>query len=170
MTELPSLFQTIKTTILTIDTELKTTNNTGVFFAPELYIAFCIGRDIYKDRLNIFGTHDIEWLREINLGNGGPSDISFKTADNHIVFELKLRDTGYAYQADIEKLKKLPVTDEKFVCVLIDTIADKYDGRVDYLKSKYENEIINVGNHSFPTWNNRYSSKIDCHLNLYKLL
>lgn len=169
MTELPALFQTVKTTILTIDTELKSTNEKGIFFAPELYTAFCIGRDIYKDRLNIFGTHDIEWLREFNLGNGGPSDIVFKNTNYHVVLELKLRNTGYSYQADIEKLKKLPVTDEKFICVLIDKIPDKYDGRLDYLKSIYENEIVNVGHYSFPTWNNRYP-KIDCHLNLYKLL
>lgn len=169
MTNLSVLFQTVKTTILTIDTELKTTNKTGVFFAPELYIAFCIGRDIYKDKVNIFGTYNIEWLREISLGNGGPSDISFKTATNNIVFELKLRNTGYAYRADIEKLKMLSVTDEKFICVLMDTIPGKYDGRADYLKLKYENEIINIGHYRFPTWNNRYSS-IDCHLNLYKLV
>ncbi len=170
MTELSALFQSIKSTVLTIDTELNTANDTGVFFAPELYIAFCIGRDIYKNRLNIFGTQDIKWLRETNLGNGGLSDISFKTADNHVVIELKLRDTRYAYQADIEKLKMLPATDEKYFCVLVDTIADKYDGRADYLKTKYENEIINVGHHSFPTWDNWYSSEVHCHLNLYKLL
>ena len=170
MTELPALFQTIKKTVLTIDTELNTTNKTGVFFAPELYLAFCIGRDIYKDRVNIFGTEDIEWLREINLGNGGPSDIYFKTGDSNIIVELKLRDTGYSYQADIEKLNRLPATDEKFFCVLVDTIENKYDGRLDNLQSKYENEIINIGHHSFPTWNNWYSSQVHCHLNLYKLL
>jgi hypothetical protein len=170
MTELPALFQTIKSTVLTIDTELNKTNETGIFFAPELYTAFCIGRDIYHDRLNIFGTQDIQWLREINLGNGGPSDISFKVGNTHIVVELKLRDTGIAYQADIEKLKRLPATDEKFFCVLVDTIENKYDGRLDNLKSQYENEIFNVGHHSFPTWNNWYSSKVHCHLNLYKVL
>lgn len=170
MVQLPALFQTIKNTVLTIDTELNKTNETGIFFAPELYTAFCIGQDIYNDRLNIFRTQDIKWLREINLGNGGPSDIHFKTGDNHVIVELKLRDTGYAYQADIEKLKRLPATDEKFFCALVDTIENKYDGRLDNLKSQYENELINVGHHSFPTWNNRYSSKVHCHLNLYKVL
>jgi len=170
MVQPPALFQTIKNTVLTIDTELNKTNETGIFFAPELYTAFCIGRDIYNDRLNIFGPQDIKWLREINLGNGGPSDISFKTGDTHVIVELKLRDTGLAYQADIEKLKRLPATDEKFFCVLVDTIENKYDGRLDNLQTKFGNEIINIGHHSFPTWNNWYSSKVHCHLNLYKLL
>lgn len=49
-----NLFDVIKNSILNIDTELKTVNNKGVFFAPELYIAFSIGRDIYTSRLNIF--------------------------------------------------------------------------------------------------------------------
>ncbi|MBS1600428.1 MAG: hypothetical protein JST75_19520 [Bacteroidetes bacterium] len=169
MTDQTALFQTIKNTVTTIDIELNKTNGKGIFFAPELYTAFCMGKDIYHNRFSIFGMLDVEWKREMNLGDGGPSDICFKAGDTYLVIELKLRDTIFAYQADIEKLKRLPATYEKFFCVLIDKIKGKNDGRLEHLKSDYKNEITHIEHHCFQTWNDWYSSEVCCHLNLYKV-
>lgn len=163
------LFETLKEAVLCIDSELRQLNNTGIFFAPELYIAFCLGRDIYKNRDRIFGTSDVKWLRETNLGNGGPSDICFEVENRKVVFELKLRDTSHAYNADVEKLKRLTEIEEKFFCVLLDKIKDD-DGRLLNLVSMSQSAINNVGQYNFPTWNNWYSSNVSCSLNLFKVL
>lgn len=170
MIDIHALFSTIKTTIKTIESELKISNNKGIFFAPELYIAFCLGFELFKERQEIFGTRNVEWIREANLGSGGPSDIYFKSDETNLVIELKLRDTGGAYQSDIEKLKRLPSNFEKFFCVLVDTIENKYDGRIVSMDAKFQNEIISVGSYSFRTWNNWYSSNVICSLILYKVI
>jgi Holliday junction resolvase-like predicted endonuclease len=169
MVEPKSLFDTIKNTICTIENELKNLDNKGVFFAPELFIAFCIGKDIFISRENIFGTQKIDWLRETYLGNGGPSDIIFKKDETYVVIELKLRSTIDAYKKDVEKLKKLPEAYEKFFCVLIDQIPENIDGRADRLETVYGSQVEKIGHYFFPTWPVTHKN-IDCHLNLYKVI
>jgi hypothetical protein len=164
------LFSSIKSTVNVIEDDLKQLNNTGIFFAPELFIAFCIGRDIYKNKTEIFGTGEMKWSRELNLGNVGPSDNCFETKDNTIVIEVKISDTKYSYVSDIIKLKKL--TDPKylkFFCVLIDSLIKKKDTRPEYLISKKEEQLRWIDEYSFPTAYSRYSSPTECHLILYQV-
>jgi hypothetical protein len=144
------------------------TKEKGIFFAPELYISFCIGKDITKSCYNIFDT-SVEWLRETNFGNGGPTDIIFKTADTYVLIELKLRDTIEAYKADIEKLRRLNIASEKFFCVLLDSFTPSNDDRLNKLEKEYSNNLILIGHHVFPTWNNWYKKQIFCNLNLYSI-
>lgn len=49
----------------------------GIFFAPELYVVFQVGRLLKTHELKVFG-ENVEWLRETDLKNGGPSDLIFK--------------------------------------------------------------------------------------------
>jgi hypothetical protein len=163
------IFETIKTTVKTICDDLKDTNGTGIYFSPELYVAFCIGKEIARKKQTIFGAENVEWLREINLGNGGPSDIAFKTADTYTVIELKLRDNVHSYKADIEKLKKLPETTTKLFCVLLDSFSAENDERLKALETDYKEEINRIGHFSFPTWNNWYKKQIFCNVNLYQV-
>lgn len=163
------LFETIKNTIFSIDSELKEVNNTGVFFAPELYIAFCMGRDIYINREVIFEDSNVKWRRETNLGNAGLSDIAFESRNCTVVIELKLIDTWDYYLRDIEKLKRLPSGYEKFFCVLIDKIKDD-DGRLKKFAELSENEVITIGRHDFHTLYSPYKAKTYCDLNLFKVL
>jgi hypothetical protein len=169
MTNTGFLFEVIKETIIDIDKDLKSINGTGVFFAPELYVAFCIGKEIYKNRNQIFKNDEVKWARETNLGNGGPSDICFKVDDKNVVIELKLRSTTEAYESDIQKLSRLNESDEKFFCVLVDKLNDK-DGRLINLAAISGNKIINVGQHEFLTLFSAYKSKTYCDLNLFRVL
>jgi hypothetical protein len=169
MTKTDLLFETIKKTIIDIESDLNIVNKSGVFFAPELYVAFCIGKEVYKNRNIIFGTDKVEWIREANLGNGGPSDICFKVDNKNVVIELKLRSTSEAYESDIQKLSRLNTNDEKFFCVLVDKINDN-DGRLINLAAISGNKIINVGQHDFLTLYSAYKSKTYCDLNLFRVL
>ena len=164
-----NLFLSIKDTVESIEKDLKDLNNTGIFFAPELYTTFCIGKDIYKNPTPIFGNTEIKWLREIDLKNGGPSDNYFETKENKVVIELKIRDTKYAYESDIKKLKRLGDEYEKFFCVLLDSIANKPDGRADYVISKYKEELSLVNEFPFRTSYSPYKSPTECHLMLFQI-
>lgn len=163
-----NLFNNIKGTILKIDKELKEINNTGIYFAPELYISFCIGKDIFQKRQSIFNTTNVKWSREIKLSNGGITDIVFEIEDKQrqTIIEVKIRDDIHSYIRDIEKLKDLKIIGEKFFCVLVDTSPPKNDGRLTEL-DKYCDTISRIDGFSFPTWNDRYESQIFCNLNLY---
>ncbi len=165
-----NLFRLIQNTIEKIDKELKDSNGTGVYFSPELYVAFCIGREISKNRNEIFQQDEIEWIREIDLGNGGPSDIVFKCEELLIVIELKLRGTYNSYKADIEKLRRLKGKYRKYFCVLLDSFTEQNDGRLIKIENEYANGIERVGHYAFPTWNNWYQRQVYCNLNLYEII
>ena len=162
-----NLFNSIKETVLKIDIELKQINNTGVYFAPELYITFCIGKDILQNQQSVFNTTNVEWLREINLGNGGPTDIIFKIGDKYTIIELKIGDNIHSYKRDVEKLKRLSINAEKFFCVLLDSFTDTNDNRLIELESQYGNIISKIAHYQFPTWNKFYKKQIFCNINLY---
>jgi len=164
------LFEIIRTTVNGIESELKRSDNTGIYFSPELHVAFCIGRDVSKNRKQIFGENEVQWLRETNIGNGGPSDILFKDGDRYIVIELKLRGTYDSYKADIEKLKRLDAKHQRFFCVLLDSFSEQNDERLIKLENEYINQITRIGHASFPTWNNWYQRQIYCNLNLYEVV
>lgn len=132
-----TLFDTIKSAIIEIETELIQLNGTGIYFAPEQYIAFCIGKAILKNKNSIFGSDTVEWVRENNLGEKGQdtgstgiTDIAFRVSDRTIAIELKLRGTLGKYKADIEKLSKLPDNIDKYFCVLLDSFSENNDERV----------------------------------------
>ena len=164
-----TLFESIKKTVLEIEAELRNDYGFGIYFAPELYVAFCIGKKIFKQQQEIFGTDKIKWLRETCIGSGGPSDIIFKSDDVDTVIELKLRSDIYHYKADIEKLKMLPLYGNKFFCVLLDSFSEENDGRLKRLEEEYAHQIHSVGHFAFLTWNDWYSEQIFCNLNLYEI-
>lgn len=164
------LFESIKRTVLQIEEELKTSNKTGIFFAPELYVAFCIGRDVSNQRQEIFGK-DVAWTRETDIGGGGPSDILFKDHETYTVIELKLRDTVYSYRADVEKLSRIDSKHGRFFCVLLDSFTPTNDSRLTELESLYQSTLIKIDQFSFPTWNGWYTSRqVYCCLNLYQVM
>ena len=86
----------------------ETNQNLGLFHMPELAFAYECGKYIMENAHNIFEPDDIPvWKRELNLGNGGPSDLIFEFKDGYkIVVEFKMRDTIDAYLNDVSKLSK----------------------------------------------------------------
>lgn len=169
------LFDTIHDYIKAIDSELMTINNTGIFFAPELFLAFGMGLEIMKQKDLIFNEKNILWEREEDLKNGGPTDIIFRKIQGEnkelvAVMELKLRNNYAAYKADIDKLLRLSNTKcKKYFCVLLDSFTDKNDERLNKLEDEYKGEIIRIKNKSFKTNQNWYKREIYCVLNLYRV-
>ncbi len=130
------IFRIIKGIVLNEEEELAQIDK-GIFFAPELSLAYQIGKAIYKDREKIFNLpgNRIQWARELNLDNGGPSDIVFEIEhesgdSTYYVIEIKLRDTIDSYQRDINKLKLLDFKHNKLFCALIDTFDKENDLRI----------------------------------------
>ena len=162
------LFNNIVDTVWDIEKNLKSTNNTGIFFAPELYTAFYIGINILKDKNKIFGNLKVEWQRETSLGNGSISDIIFKSDESYTIIELKIRDNIHSYKTDIAKLQSLGKKGRKFFCVIVDSFSSTNDNRLIELEKDTET-IFRVGRFAFPTWNNRYKQKVFCILNLYSI-
>lgn len=166
------LFDTIKSVVLQIEAELYEINESGIFFAPELYLAFEIGKSLFKDQTAIFGTKDLKWIRERNLGNGGPSDLIFQSKDGKdvVVFEFKISSTSHGYQRDVIKLQALPKADtinyHKFFVALIDQFPGKFDGRRDYLKNSSQQCL---GEEAFEVHYSAYSGKVNCVLALYQV-
>ncbi len=175
------IFDAIKEAVQTQKNELEIISK-GIFFAPELVLAFSIGKVIYRDRANIFNApaDKINWKREINLNNGGPSDIVFEVENSSeitqsYVIELKLRNTFDSYQADIDKLIRLPSKEDKsytkLFCALIDTFDKEDDLRIKTIEKNNEDTISRVDDFLiFKTIEDRYSSKdVHCVVGLWHI-
>jgi hypothetical protein len=165
------LYNTISHRIEKEDLELTNLNGEGIFFAPELYIAFTIGKAIKSNEVSVFGERT-EWHREIDFGNGGPTDFAFRTSEKIYAFELKIRDTYHSYYSDIEKLNKLDNKYEKFFISIVDSWESKKekDNRILYVENKYPNVSRIVRNFkSFPTQQKRYEGNVCCTLAIWKL-
>jgi|688.fasta_scaffold211766_3 hypothetical protein len=132
MTNKKELFETIQFAIQEIEYELRALDK-GIFFAPELYIAFKIGLNIYKNRKSIFFGKNAKWLRETSFAKGTIADIAFEVDGTKCVFELKIRSTGSSYESDIKKLQALKDINEKYFIALVDCFDEGEDGRIPIL-------------------------------------
>src|SRR5690606_31709516 len=79
-------------------------NYIGVLSAPELYLAFLIGKNLIK-KLSLILEENIIWNREVTKKNGR-TDIEMKIGNKSYAFELKIKQTFYNYLNDIDKLNK----------------------------------------------------------------
>lgn len=160
-----SLFKTISEIAESLESELYLNYRKGIFFVPELHFAFEVGKAIFEKRNEIFGLEQIEWLRETNLGNGGPSDLVFKVGKEWAVFEFKISDTWKAYEKDIKKLQNLSEIEgfkgKRYFVALVDAFPGKQDGRMDYLKNL---DMPWLGRKSIEVNYSRYVQKINCEL------
>ena len=153
------------------DEELSPITSQGIFFAPELYVAFIIGKNIKRRELDVFDNR-ATWYRETDLKNGGPSDFAFNIeGQSTYVFELKMRQTIQAYNADINKLKNLNPNHQKIFIALVDAWEkDKEaDPRITGLETYHPDLIRIAAFQSFPTKQDRYQGKIWCTLGVWIL-
>ena len=166
MTNKQELFNTTKSAIQEIETELHYVDK-GIFFAPELYIAFRIGLNIYKNRKNIFKGDKVEWLRETSFAKGSIADIAFKVDGKNCVFELKIRSTGPSYESDINKLRALTGVDEKYFIALVDCFVNGEDGRLPVL----ENSVVADSRFKaiIPTSYSPYNTPVNCEVHLLQV-
>ncbi|WP_036800865.1 hypothetical protein [Photobacterium marinum] len=164
--------EAIYQTAIKYDRDLSQEADEGIFFMPELAFVFQCGLEIMRKRNSIFGNSKVEWLREINLGNGGPCDLAFIINDSHkIVLEFKLRNTSTSYLRDIEKLSKLsPVSHTRLFCALIDVFQEQpQDGRLVYLNTHSPTPLKKIFCSSFPTKTSYYQKPISCQVMVWKL-
>jgi hypothetical protein len=114
----------------------------GIFFAPELHLAFECGKSITAERQNIWGQEKFEWKREVKFDNYGLADLYFKGENKGIVIEFKILQTIDTYIGDIEKLKKLDNEKyERFFCVILGFFENQETEHIDTLADKYGDEI-----------------------------
>lgn len=137
----------------------------GIFHMPELAFAYECGKQIMINSEEIFGNNSATWIREKDLGNGGPTDLLFElSSGQNVAIEFKLRDTANSYKKDVEKLAKLDGNTMKLFCALIDVFDSKLpdDGRQHSIESLYEHEVRPILKKSFSTKQNWYSSPVYC--------
>ncbi len=143
----------------------------GIFFMPELAYTYVCGREAMTQAQKIFGDEVPEWNRELDLGNGGPSDLVFEFQNGkHIVIEFKMRDKIDAYIADLEKLSRLDANKNiRVFCVLLDMFTRDLpdDGRLQAL----QDAALMLGEKltplmsefkTFETKQDRYQQPISC--------
>ena len=139
--------------------------NEGIFFMPELALAYECGKQITMNSEKIFGKNLPVWIREKNLGNGGPTDLLFELRSGHsIAIEFKLRGTSNAYIKDIVKLSKLNSDTLKLFCSLVDVFDSKLpdDGRQQVIEQLNEHQVRPILKKHFSTKQNWYSSDVSC--------
>lgn len=138
----------------------------GIFHMPELAFAYECGKAAMLDSENVFGNDIPTWVREKDLGNGGPTDLLFEFDNGkRIAIEFKIRDTVSSYKKDIEKLSKLPDVDTiKIFCALIDVFDKKLpdDGRQAELEKASGNEVHVVSKTIISTSQDWYKSPTSC--------
>jgi hypothetical protein len=154
----------ISDTVFRIDEELRTIDNKGIFFAPELHIAFECGKTITSNGQKIWGQEKYKWKRETKFENYGLADLFFSTdnGDKGFIIEFKILQTIDAYIRDIEKLKRLDGEKyERFFCAILGFFDNKQNEHIDKLIEKYGDEI-ELLDKTTPreTWPINYKGKI----------
>lgn len=163
----------IADTVSRIDKELKTIDNKGIFFAPELHIAFECGKDITTNGQNIWGQQSYKWKREIKFESYGLADLFFTSdnGDKGIVIEFKVLQTIDAYINDIEKLKKLDGEKfERFFCAILGFFKNQEMEHINKLSGKYGQEIaLLLHTPSCETWPMSYKDKLFYSTTIWKI-
>jgi lipid II:glycine glycyltransferase (peptidoglycan interpeptide bridge formation enzyme) len=128
-----------------------------------------MGKAIKKNQIEIFGK-ELDWVRERNFGNGGPTDFAFilkkdKEEEELVAaFEVKLRSTIQAYKADVEKLQRLEPDKKKYFIALVDTFEkDQFnDLRIKTLEKDFPTLKRIASFKNFPTNQDWYSTPVCC--------
>ncbi len=147
--------------------------NEGIFHMPELAFVYECGKAIMTESQEVFGSHTPKWIREIDLGNGGPTDLVFEFENgNKIAIEFKVRDTSNAYTHDIVKLSKLKDKNIlKIFCALIDVFDSKLpdDGRQLTIEKLSEHKVTEIKKEIFSTKQYCYTSPVSCVVALWSI-
>jgi hypothetical protein len=172
MTQFQTIGGIIKDTVDNIDRELKEIADKGIFFAPELHIAFECGQKIFNDRDKIWRDCQYDWKRETKYENYGLADLVFEPRDKankEYVIEFKVLQTLDQYLRDIEKLKKLPTEKyERFFCAILGFFKNQEGQHINELK-KYDGlELISASN-AQQTWQMNYKENLFYSTTIWKL-
>ncbi len=165
-----NLYDIIFQTLAEEDAELKVLTGKGIFYSPELYIAFLLGKSIKKYEQVIFNRQST-WIRETDFNKNGPTDFAFKVDGTMYLFELKLRSTIHSYKADIEKLNRLDKNYKKYFLALIDAFDTEKEN--DYRLASLEKdhpELKRIAKFkNFKTNQDRYKKDVCCIIGLWEI-
>ena len=168
MTEIvKKIGQIIETVARKEDFELtQISGDKGIFYMPELAFVYHCGKAIMKNKEDVFGTIEVKWKREENIGSGGPTDLLFELPNKkHIAIEFKLRDKANAYLSDIEKLLRLDKDNCVCAfCALVDAFTSKLplDSRISSVDERSDVYSLLEPKPHFPTKQNWYKSEVSC--------
>lgn len=141
-------------------------HNEGIFFMPELAFAYECGKHIMQKKEICFPQKSVKWLREYNLGNGGPTDLVFEIGlGEKLAIEFKKSNTDLSYAEDIKKLSDIDDSKcRKVFCALIDVFdhALPDDGRQRNIEELEQYNIITISKHTFRTKWTKYKSNLNC--------
>lgn len=100
------IFQLVNEFAIKENDQLMSLYGFGIFYMPELAFVYEIGKQMAERRVELFGSEKYQWVRECNYGNGGPTDLSFISTNEKVLylFEFKLDDKIQKYHNDIKKL------------------------------------------------------------------
>jgi len=135
---------------------------------PELAFAYACGKAIMENKHEIFGDDIPCWQREVDLKNGGPTDLIFGYENKErIAIEFKLRDTHDAYINDLEKLAKLDSKNTaKIFCTLTDTFTNGLpnDERIQEVEKYFQDRLVPLlePKRIFSTIQHWYSGDVSC--------
>ncbi len=159
------LYQHIFDVFKSEDDDLKSICNKGVFFAPELYLAFKAGKELKTNDQAIFG-QNIEWKRELMIQENGPFDLIIIGDDGATsIFEIKLRSSLHDYQDDINKLMRIGQSYSRYFIALVDSWTDRYgnDPRILGLEAEFPENLVRLSTfRSFSTEQDRYQKPVSC--------
>lgn len=174
MTKDQKIFSKISEVVQKENELLQSLNNKrGIFYVPELALAYLIGRKIFQEREHIFESeNDLKWVPEKSYHpNEGPTDLSFEVNQMPILhIEFKIRNTVDSYIKDIQKLQRLSTSAEKYFCAIIDTFNKENDDRILKLESYFKHNISRIEFVTFPTNQEFYPTKqVHCVISMWKL-
>jgi hypothetical protein len=147
----------------------------GIFFIPELALAYIVGKEIYFNRKSVLLDENYKWIREQKLGPG-IVDLMFDNGNDKIVIEFKILNKEGEFERDIIKLKKMPDNCLKLFCALEDVFERGKDEvtnrRIFRIKKRYEESLIKIGkDYSFPTsLKVMYKQDVVCFVELWRVM
>lgn len=155
---------------------LSTQFKKGIYFMPEIALVYGVGKAIVSNAKNIFPSRQVEWSREIQVGEDGPCDLVLDViGGGQIVLEFKTMHRKYeSYEHDIVKLKNL-VGDQRtrLFCALsyvYEKKAPEGDERIQQLEHNHATSIRRIGNlHNFATWVNYTGERVHCVIGLWEV-
>lgn len=97
----------------------------GIFYMPELAFSYAVGKKIFINAEQVFGSKRVEWEANKKISdNSGLTDLVIICNGNKFAIEFKIGGCGDNYKKDIKKLKNVPEEYAKLFCALIDTWPD----------------------------------------------
>lgn len=178
---LEKILEKIETVAIEEEKELSSIGkDCGIFDMPELAFAYVCGKSIMKKCKDVFGQDDVIWQREIDLGNGGPTDLVFRLQHMNrlIAIEFKMRDKIDKYLQDVEKLlainpdKVQNMQISRIFCAVVDSFAVKKeaDERIAALDSDPRLRPFKKERLIFETKQKWYSSPVVCVLCFWEVV